>query len=84
MDQVHFALLFYNQSVFQKIECNFFDQVALDLVAELKLKMSQIVHFFMFSALLPEDICKCQYIFTIYGHLAQKATFNPLKIFQNF
>ncbi len=49
---VHFAWLFDNQSVFQKFEHVFFDQVATDaksvstfekhpLMAELKLKMSQ-------------------------------------------
>ncbi len=27
---VRFAWLFYNQTVFQKIECTFFDQVAID------------------------------------------------------
>ncbi len=47
--QVRFAWLFYNQTVFQKFERNFFDQVAIDaksvstfekrpLVAKLKLK----------------------------------------------
>ncbi len=59
--------LFYNQTIFKKFECTFFDQVAIDaktvltfenypLVAELKLKMSQNGLFFMFSisALPPE------------------------------
>ena len=58
---------FYNQTVFQKCECSFFDQVAIDaksvptfekcyLVAELKLTMLQNGRFFMFSisALPPE------------------------------
>ncbi len=64
---VHFAWLLYNQTIFQKFERSFFDQVAIDsknvqtferhpLVAELKLKVSQIALFFMFSisALPPE------------------------------
>ena len=64
---VRFAWLFDNQTVFQKFERTFFDQVAIDaksvstfkkcpLVAELKLKMSQNGQFWMFSisALPPE------------------------------
>ncbi len=64
---VHFAPLFFNQTVFQKFERTFFDQVVIDaksvstfekchLVAELKLKMSQNGQLFMFSisALPPE------------------------------
>ena len=57
---VRFAWLIYNQTIFQKFECTFFDQVAIDakhvstfkkcpLVAELKLQMSQNGQFFMFS-----------------------------------
>ena len=57
---VHVAWLFDNQTVFQKFDRTFFDQVAIDgksvstfkkcpLVAELKLQMSQNGQFFMFS-----------------------------------
>ncbi len=69
---VCFAWLFDNQTVFQKFERTFFDQVAIDaknvltfekrpLVAELKLKMSQTEQFFLFSvsALPPEGAFYC-------------------------
>ncbi len=64
---VHFSWLFDNQTVFLKFECIFFDQVAIDaksvptfkkwlLMADLKLKMSQNGHFFMFSiSALPSE-----------------------------
>ena len=64
---VYFGWLFYNQSVFKKFERTFFDQVAIDeknvltfekrpLVTELKLKMSQIEQFSMFSiSVLPPE-----------------------------
>ena len=68
---VHFAWLFYNQTVFQNFERSFFDQVAIDaknvfhlafekspLVAELKLKMFHTEQFFMFSiSALPPEYC---------------------------
>ena len=65
---VRFAWLFFNQTIFQKFERTFLDQVAIDgkcvstfekchLMAELKLKMSKKnrqISTFSISALPPE------------------------------
>ena len=48
---------------------------------QVTVKMSRFVGFltFLISALPPEVLFKCEYTFTIYGHLVKKATFKFLK-----
>ncbi len=89
---VRFALYFHYRAVFQKIECSFFDQVAIvaksastfencTLVAELKFKCHRMSDFlcFQFQLCQQRAVFKCQYTNNIYGHLVKKATFKFLK-----